>query len=99
MLNLILSLALTGLIVGALGRLAVPGPNPMGILTTILLGIGGAVLGGLASMALGIPERFGFIVAVLVAALLVYAVSGPARGGFWGGRRYRGFAGRRRGLL
>ena len=99
MLNLILSLALTGLIVGALGRLAVPGPNPMGILMTILLGVGGAVLGGLAGVALGIPERFGFIVAVLVAALLVYAVSGAGRRSFWGGRRYRGYAGRRRGVL
>ena len=96
MLTLILSLALTGLIVGALGRLAIPGPNPMGIVTTILLGIAGAVLGGLASVALGIPERFGFIVAVLMAALLVYAVSGASRGTFWGGRRYGGFAGRRR---
>lgn len=34
-----------GLIVGAIGRLLVPGKDPMGWIATILLGIGGAILG------------------------------------------------------
>ena len=44
---LILSIILGGLLIGALGRLALPGPDPMGIGTTILVGIGGSLIGGL----------------------------------------------------
>lgn len=49
MIVLLVSLALTGLVVGALARLAVPGPDPMGILPTIGLGLAGSFLGGLVS--------------------------------------------------
>ena len=49
MLFLILSIAIGGLLIGALGRLAVPGPQPMGILATMLVGIAGAVAGGIVS--------------------------------------------------
>ena len=66
----ILGLALAGLVVGALGRLAVPGPDPMPIWTTILLGIGGAIVGGAAGYAL-IGQTGYFLGAVIVAALLV----------------------------
>ena len=48
MLTLIIVLAIEGLIVGALARLALPGPDPMGIFATIMLGLGGSFLGGLA---------------------------------------------------
>jgi uncharacterized membrane protein YeaQ/YmgE (transglycosylase-associated protein family) len=43
----ILSAILVGLIVGGLGRLAVPGRQPIGCLLTMLIGVVGAV-GGLA---------------------------------------------------
>ena len=67
----ILSLVLTGLVVGALGRLAIPGPNPMSIGMTILVGIGGALLGGLVGrVLLGRPG--GLLLAVLGAALIVW---------------------------
>lgn len=36
---------IVGLIVGAIGRLLVPGDDPMGWIATILLGIGGAIVG------------------------------------------------------
>src|SRR4051812_11833007 len=39
-------LAISGLIVGALARLALPGPDPMGIGMTILVGIAGSFIGG-----------------------------------------------------
>src|SRR2546423_1373785 len=45
----ILVLALEGLIVGALARLALPGPDPMGILATIGLGLAGSFVGGILS--------------------------------------------------
>ena len=43
----IVILAVFGLIVGALARLALPGPDPMGILATIGLGLAGSFVGGL----------------------------------------------------
>ena len=67
----ILYYAIVGIIVGALGRLAIPGPNPMSIGMTILVGVGGAVIGGIIAYALGAPG-LGFILAVVVAAGIVY---------------------------
>ena len=67
----ILGLILTGLVVGALGRFAIPGPNPMTIGVTILVGIGGALLGGLVGRVLfGRPG--GLLLAVAGAALIVW---------------------------
>ena len=60
-----------GLIVGALARLALPGPDPMGILTTIVLGIAGSLVGGLvARIFLGTGG--GLVFAVLGAILVLY---------------------------
>ena len=42
----IIALLLEGLIVGALARLILPGPDPMSIPGTILLGLAGSFLGG-----------------------------------------------------
>ena len=47
MLALLIFLAVWGLIVGALARLALPGPDPMGIFATIGLGLAGSFVGGL----------------------------------------------------
>jgi len=64
---------LSGLIIGALGRLVIPGPNPMSIPMTIAVGIGGSLLGGLVGRLLfGRPG--GFILAVLGAALIVWLI-------------------------
>ncbi|MFN2606636.1 MAG: hypothetical protein ABR511_01880 [Acidimicrobiales bacterium] len=71
MLFLILSLVVTGLIIGALGRLAVPGPNPMSIGMTILVGIGGSLIGGIIGYALG-AGGFTIILEVLAAAGIIY---------------------------
>ena len=77
MLFLLLALAVSGLIVGALGRLVVPGPNPMSILRTILVGLAGSFLGGLVGrLVLGWRYRYsyglGLILSVGFAALIVY---------------------------
>lgn len=42
----ILSWLVAGLIVGGIARLIVPGRQPMGLVMTALLGIGGAFVGG-----------------------------------------------------
>jgi uncharacterized membrane protein YeaQ/YmgE (transglycosylase-associated protein family) len=67
----IIGLIIVGLIVGALGRLIHPGPDPMGVLMTIGIGIGSALLVGWL-VGGGI---LGFILAVIVAAVLVALVA------------------------
>jgi uncharacterized membrane protein YeaQ/YmgE (transglycosylase-associated protein family) len=66
-------LVISGLVVGALGRLAVPGPDPMGIGMTILVGVGGSLIGGLIGAAI-FGRRGGpsLLLAVGGAALLVW---------------------------
>lgn len=66
----ILGLALAGLVIGALGRLAVPGPDPMPLWTTVLLGVVGAFVGGGVGYALAAEAGY-FLGAVVMAALLV----------------------------
>jgi uncharacterized membrane protein YeaQ/YmgE (transglycosylase-associated protein family) len=67
----ILALALGGLIVGSLARLALPGPDPMSILATIGLGIAGSFVGGIVSW-LFLGHAGGLIISVLAATLLLY---------------------------
>jgi uncharacterized membrane protein YeaQ/YmgE (transglycosylase-associated protein family) len=45
-------LAITGLVVGALARLALPGRDPMSIPQTMLVGIAGSFVAGLISLAI-----------------------------------------------
>jgi uncharacterized membrane protein YeaQ/YmgE (transglycosylase-associated protein family) len=66
-------LAFSGLIVGALARLALPGPDPMSIGMTILIGIAGSFIGGLVMLAItGGRNAGGIIVSVAAATLIVY---------------------------
>lgn len=70
-----LTLIATGLVFGALGRLIIPGPNPIGILLTIVVGIGGAILGGLIGRAIfGDDYTPGIILGSLSAALIVWII-------------------------
>jgi uncharacterized membrane protein YeaQ/YmgE (transglycosylase-associated protein family) len=68
---LILLLAVSGLVVGALARLALPGPDPMGILATIGLGLAGSFVGGLSAY-LFMGRSGGIIFSILGAILLLY---------------------------
>lgn len=45
----LLFLVLGGFLLGALARLAVPGPDPMPFWLTVAIGIGGSILGGIAA--------------------------------------------------
>jgi uncharacterized membrane protein YeaQ/YmgE (transglycosylase-associated protein family) len=91
----------SGLIVGALGRLAIPGRDPMGIFATILVGIGGSLIGGLVGMAI-FDRPGGLLLSVLGAALIVFLIR-KARGGSIDDPRGRGQMGygprRRRGMF
>jgi uncharacterized membrane protein YeaQ/YmgE (transglycosylase-associated protein family) len=76
----IVLLAITGLIVGALARLALPGPDPMGIGMTILIGIAGSFIGGLIMAVLFRRNGAGIVVSVLCATAIVYLIR-RSRGG------------------
>jgi uncharacterized membrane protein YeaQ/YmgE (transglycosylase-associated protein family) len=67
----ILALVVEALIVGALARLALPGPDPMSIPMTIGLGLAGTFLGGVVAWVF-IGHAGGLIFAVLGATLLLY---------------------------
>jgi uncharacterized membrane protein YeaQ/YmgE (transglycosylase-associated protein family) len=78
----LLMLALWGLIVGALARLALPGPDPVGILGTMGIGIVGSVLGGvLVALLTGDRQAGSGFFAAFVGAVLVLYVVRKTRGG------------------
>ena len=70
---------ITGLVIGAVAHLLVPGRQRIGILLTLLIGIVGALIGGFITAALLGPGHLiiTFIVALVVAAVLISAVSHP----------------------
>jgi uncharacterized membrane protein YeaQ/YmgE (transglycosylase-associated protein family) len=65
----------TGLIVGGLGRLVLPGRDPMTIPQTAAIGIAGSLIAGLISLAIFHGRSGGGIVlSVICAAVLVWVV-------------------------
>ena len=78
----VIVLAVIGLIVGAVSRVLVPGPTPIGILGTIGAGIAGAFIGGFVGRVLFGPtltNGWSFVLSVLAAAGVVWFVSGRSR--------------------
>jgi uncharacterized membrane protein YeaQ/YmgE (transglycosylase-associated protein family) len=76
----LLLLAVSGLVVGALGRLALPGPDPMGLLATIGVGLGGSFLAGIVTSLIFGRGYGGLILSVLFATGIVYLIR-RSRGG------------------
>lgn len=77
----IIGLLIVGLIIGAVARLIKPGRQTVGIAVTMLLGVVGAMIGGWLASLMGrgsITELnfVGFILAVIVAVLLIGLVEG-----------------------
>ena len=71
---LIISLAVTGLIVGAFARLALPGRDPMSIPQTMLVGIAGSLLAGLVSAAIFGRNVAPFLISVAFSTGIVYLI-------------------------
>ena len=76
----------SGLIIGAIARLLVPGRDPMGWIATIVLGIVGSLVGGFIAYALKLGtqpfEPAGWILSIVgavVALLLYYWAVGTTR--------------------
>jgi uncharacterized membrane protein YeaQ/YmgE (transglycosylase-associated protein family) len=80
LLTYLLLLVVTGLIVGGLGRLALPGRDPMSVPQTIAIGLAGSLVAGLIAYALGDRDGVGLLPAILVSTGLVYLVR-RSRGG------------------
>ena len=76
----VILIALGGLVVGALARLALPGKDPMTLGQTMLVGIGGSLRGRPARLTRSVDAGPGFALAVLFATLIVYFVR-RSRGG------------------
>ncbi|MEN3264653.1 GlsB/YeaQ/YmgE family stress response membrane protein [Pseudonocardia sp.] len=77
----IITAIIVGLIIGALGRLVVPGKQPIPIWLTIVIGIVAAFIGSFLARALGLAPGSGFnigelILQVVVAAIGVFLVTG-----------------------
>ena len=65
----LLWLALTGLVVGALGRLVLPGRQDISLLATALIGIAASLLGGILANLFDVGWLIQFVVAVALAAI------------------------------
>ena len=76
-------LFLSGLVVGALARLLLPGPDPMGIAMTALVGLCGTFSAGLFAWYVLHRHGAGLVLSVVFSMLLV-----------WIYRRSRGASGR-----
>ncbi len=77
----IISAIVIGLIIGALGRLVLPGRQNISIILTILVGIAAALIGTALAGALGVAETRGvdwieLMIQVLLAAVGVTLLSG-----------------------
>ena len=76
-------LAVVGLVIGALARLALPGPDPMSIPVTIAVGVAGSFLGGLVVYAItGGRSGGGLFAAFAASVLIVYLIRRSRGGGF-----------------
>ena len=70
----VLSWLISGLIIGALAKLFMPGRDPGGILVTILIGIVGAFIASYVGQVLGMyqpGEPAGWIMSILGAVVLL----------------------------
>lgn len=79
----LIALLVAGLFVGALGRLALPGRDPLSLLQTVLIGLAGSFLAGVLTWLLLGRSVGGIALSVLFATGLVYLVR-RSRGGTLG---------------
>jgi uncharacterized membrane protein YeaQ/YmgE (transglycosylase-associated protein family) len=73
-------LAVTGLIIGGLGRLVLPGRQNTNLLVTALVGIGASLLGGILADLADAGWVVKFLVAIVLAAIGITVFSSAERG-------------------
>jgi len=75
-LGALLSLVVSGLILGLLARFAVPGKDPLKLWQTIVLGISGSLLGGAVAALLGVIDGDDTITANEAFASFAFSLGG-----------------------
>src|SRR5919201_4423162 len=71
MLGLVISVMVMGFVIGALARLAVPGPDPMPAWLTIAIGLAGTFGGGAIGLAIFGRNAYGVNTLGFIAAILL----------------------------
>lgn len=74
-----------GLVIGAIARLLRSGPENLGLLATLLIGLAGSIVGGFIASVFGTGDIWelnvlGFILAVIAAIIFVGVAEGVAAG-------------------
>ncbi len=79
----LITIAIGGLIMGGLARLALPGPDPMSLWATMLVGIGGSFIAGLIVYVItgGRYWGAGWLVSFTCSVGIVYLVRRSRGGG------------------
>jgi len=72
--------AIMGLFIGALARLALPGPDPMSLFQTMLVGVAGSFIGGIVAWLL-FHRPAGLFFSFLGSFLIVYLIRRSRGGG------------------
>ena len=68
---IVFQFALVGLVIGAIARLLIPGPNPMTWGKTIIIGIAGSFFGGIVAGVLGIEDLLATLIQVGSASAII----------------------------
>jgi uncharacterized membrane protein YeaQ/YmgE (transglycosylase-associated protein family) len=76
-LSVVLAILVSGLVTGALARLAIPGPDPMPIWLTIAIGLAGSITGAVIGKA--ISNDNGFVISFLSFGIAMGLVAGYRR--------------------
>ena len=83
----IITAIIIGLIIGALGRLVVPGKQNIPIWLTILIGIVAAIIGTFIAAGIGVAETRGVDWIELIIQIVLAAVGVSLAAGLYGRRR------------
>jgi uncharacterized membrane protein YeaQ/YmgE (transglycosylase-associated protein family) len=81
------AIAASGLFVGALARLALPGPDPMTLLQTMLLGIAGNMIAGVVVWLVWRHTAPGIVISVACSSAILYVIRRSRGGGLAHPRR------------
>ena len=68
---IVFQFAIVCLVIGAIARLLIPGPNPMTWVKTAIIGIAGSFFGGIIASVLGLEDLFATLIQVGSAATII----------------------------